>query len=877
MTFVARGSCRCLPSSSRTRRRQRLNQSVCLTPTKSSLVLVVDDEAIAGCSAIICQWCHVDADGRSLNESLDSGSLLAYDDHVRIVTSSAPSVLEEEDQALARFLHELQARNQWWSLGKPLQEDVQRCYGRANLTDRPGMSCSHRHARLSKQGSQQRVPFMIPFTPEWGILPLQSLVISIYSHTSSMMNTIFDPLLHACWKRQLTGKVVAHGGLLTSTIRLHIPATTYSKVEEKSGIESEIFCYIESLTSTPVDGRNTATKNRDAPPPGFYVILPSTRITVRHAAANTLNDDITPSKDLTDNATNPPSIAARLLIETMDCMRARKNVPRAFLLSGPPGVGKTFSVAWAWNKAKGRKGGNSPTHKTILRSLRGSELLQNSNPAQSLEREFLAAVQVANDGNDDNDVPVVLIFLDECDALVSVGPVAAMLADLLDRVGEADDPKWKNILVVGATNLIESVPSYLRRAGRFDREIPMAPPTAKERIGLLSTLLAQAHNMSGSESPFGITDQELQEIAEKCVGYVPADLSALVRKAWLLSFQDETSNASWGITYAKLDAALDLVGASALRDASLAAAPKISWEAIAGDPGGAKTALRQAIEWPRLKSKQFATLGLVPPRGILLHGPPGCAKTTLARAAAGASGVAFLSLSPAQVYASSFVGEAEAVVRRAFTLARSAAPCILFFDEIDSIFGGNGDIGSGNDKMGGGRGSSAEARVLSTFLNEMDGVDTAGAGKDGVLVLGATNRPWMLDSALLRPGRLGDKVIFLPPPDEAARYAILEMQFSSLLAHAQNEVDKWDWDYLMQVSKGMTGAELVGACQDAKMQWIRETILVKDDFPGISTAEEPKESAQFRPELLMNALESVKPILSNPRALQEFGIFTVAT
>jgi SpoVK/Ycf46/Vps4 family AAA+-type ATPase len=232
----------------------------------------------------------------------------------------------------------------------------------------------------------------------------------------------------------------------------------------------------------------------------------------------------------------------------------------------------------------------------------------------------------------------------------------------------------------------------------------------------------------------------------------------------------------------------------------------------------------------------------------------------LARAAAGASGVAFLSLSPAQVYSSSFVGEAEAVVRRAFALARSAAPCILFFDEIDSIFGGSENANSGG-VGGSGRGSSAEARILSTFLNEMDGVDVAGAGEDGVLVLGATNRPWTLDSALLRPGRLGDKIIFLPPPDEAARRAILDMQFKTL-------VQDWDVDAMIELTQGMTGAELVGACQEAKMQWMRDAFL--DDNKSNSTIADVK---KIRQDYIVNALKSVKPLLSNPQALEEFRIF----
>ena len=209
-------------------------------------------------------------------------------------------------------------------------------------------------------------------------------------------------------------------------------------------------------------------------------------------------------------------------------------------------------------------------------------------------------------------------------------------------------------------------------------------------------------------------------------------------------------------------------------------------------------------------------------------------KTTLARAAAGSANVAFLSLSPADVYSSSFVGEAESVVRRAFNLARSAAPCVLFFDEIDAIIGGD-DESSGH---GMGRGSSAEARVLSTFLNEMDGVD--GSVEDGVLVLGATNRPGTLDRALMRPGRF-DRVIFVPPPDECGRREILRMECSKWYDSFVASVDNAHKDayhsleqyfnlrYLAadDITGLMTGAELVGACRETAVNVMR-TLLLSD-------------------------------------------------
>jgi len=221
--------------------------------------------------------------------------------------------------------------------------------------------------------------------------------------------------------------------------------------------------------------------------------------------------------------------------------------------------------------------------------------------------------------------------------------------------------------------------------------------------------------------------------------------------------------------------------------------------------------------------------------------------------------VAFLSLSPADVYSSSYVGDAEAVVRRAFALARSAAPCVLFFDEVDAIIGAeSGDASSSGHGMGRGSSNSAEARVLSTFLNEMDGVD--GSWKDGVLVLGATNRPWTLDAALLRPGRF-DKVIYVPPPDYEGRRSILSMQcqhWKSVNPDLEIDIDHLSSE---EVTGSMTGAEIVGACREAVMRSFREAV------------EKERSTPVMKEEYLTAALQEVQPLLSSPVVMQEFESF----
>lgn len=271
-----------------------------------------------------------------------------------------------------------------------------------------------------------------------------------------------------------------------------------------------------------------------------------------------------------------------------------------------------------------------------------------------------------------------------------------------------------------------------------------------------------------------------------------------------------------------------------------------------------QTALVQAIEWPRTKRKEFRCLGLDPPRGILLYGPPGCAKTTLARAAAGSENIAFLSLSPADVFASSYVGEAEAIVRRAFATARAAAPCILFFDEIDSIMGSENGGGIHQMNRTGG-GASPESRVLSTFLNETDGLTST--GYDNVLVIGATNRPCTLDAAVLRPGRF-DKVIYVPPPDFEGRVAIIARQL--LQISGEEDCLAFDVHRLAgdEISGKLTGAEIEGAIRQFVMQHLLES-LVPDSIP----------TRKMKTENLEHFLRAVRPLLSTPGILEEFNTF----
>ena len=330
------------------------------------------------------------------------------------------------------------------------------------------------------------------------------------------------------------------------------------------------------------------------------------------------------------------SPAANLLIDTIRCVQRGVNVPRSLLLSGPPGCGKTYAVRMAVQQISRKDG---PIR---LLSLRGSELLSGkdgipSQASQALARQFRDAASFAttarsqkllerqrgtggrNDNYNSANTPVVVVFLDECDALLSVEPIAAMFATILDKVSSpvssskvvtSSPSGWNRIVVVAATNRVDSIPIALRRAGRLDREIPMTPPKPTERAKILESLLRDLSS-TRQDSPVesninknknrdddsgilcGVRKEELAHVADMCVGYVPADLVALIRRSALYAVQDGLSPSD--ITSELIERAMKDVGASALRDASLSAPPKITWDDIAGDPGGAKVGISSCL------------------------------------------------------------------------------------------------------------------------------------------------------------------------------------------------------------------------------------------------------------------------------------------
>lgn len=390
-------------------------------------------------------------------------------------------------------------------------------------------------------------------------------------------------------------------------------------------------------------------------------------------------------------------------------------------------------------------------------------------------------------------------------------------------------PYAGRVVVIAATNRPDALDPALRRPGRLEREVRIHPPDASARSAILAL-------HAGSLPLDSEARGALPSLAEGAVGYVGADLAAVCREAANRAVEraltcelpeTQLSDESLGlpptvaaggnassppqleprqpcVTLADLHASFRHVGASCLRGMTVFATTT-RWEDIGG-MGSAIARLREAVELPLQHAQLYRRMGLAVPRGILLHGPPGNAKTTLVRALATSIRASFLSLSGADVY-SPYVGEAEATLRAAFATARSALPCVLFLDEVDALVGSRGIGGSG----GSGGGHDVSTGILATLLTEMDGV----AGAEGILVVAATNRPHALDPALLRPGRL-ELHIHVPLPDEAGRVEILGVH-----TRAVPLAPDVDLRALAAATGGFSGAELEGLCREAAMAGLR--------------------------------------------------------
>ena len=526
--------------------------------------------------------------------------------------------------------------------------------------------------------------------------------------------------------------------------------------------------------------------------------------------------------------------------------------PRGVLLHGPPGVGKTASAM-----AVAREAG------AVVVALGAGDVFgPYAGDAEARLRDaFRDAERACAEGN-----PCV-ILLDEIDAMcpargadagLSGSRVVAQLLTLMDDGGAEGDESEKRRLrpaVVATTNRPNALDPALRRPGRFDIEVEIPLPSAKQRLAILRVHVRAL--------PLA-DDVDLEAVAGSAKGYSGADLAALCREAAMASIRDAASAATSSaegdgdapvVTARHFSTAAGRVGASVTRGAAIEPSAT-TWDDVGG-LDDVKKRLKQAVEWPLRHAAAFRRLGLAPPRGVLLHGPPGCAKTTLARAAATASGATVIALSAADVF-SKYVGEGERALRDAFAHARRAAPAILLLDEIDGMVGNRGEAaaasGSGGASRNGNAGEDVAARVLSAFLVEMDGLEVGGGGGGGggdgddgddgddggnVLVVATTNRPAALDAALMRPGRL-DMVLYVPPPDVNGREAALRV-------HARGVPLAPDVDLraVARRAERFTGAELRGVIREAALAALRQDM----DATAVTAAHVDAALAATRPAL----------------------------
>jgi transitional endoplasmic reticulum ATPase len=484
-----------------------------------------------------------------------------------------------------------------------------------------------------------------------------------------------------------------------------------------------------------------------------------------------LDEELESVRELVEIPLSDPGLFRRLGIEP----------PKGVLMYGPPGTGKTLIARAVANEAKAH-----------FIHVSGPEIVgkYKGESEERLRQIFEEA---------DENAPSI-VFFDELDAIAAQreeggdmeSRVVAQLLSLLDGLEARGE-----VVVIGATNRVDSIDPALRRPGRFDREVEIGVPDRDGRLEIL-----EIHTRG---TPLA-DDVNLEPLAERTHGFVGADLRALVAEAAMSALRRnrDGTDVDLVVTQSDLEGARSSIEPSAMRE-FVAEIPATSFADIGGLEE-AKATLREAVEWPLIYRDLFERAATDPPSGVLLHGPPGTGKTMLARAVASESDVNFVHVAGPELF-DRYVGESEKAIRKVFERARQAAPTVIFFDELDAIAARRG-----------GETHEVTERVVSQLLTELDGA----ADDPNLVVLAATNRKDALDPALLRPGRL-EKHVYVPEPDLEARREILAVH-----TRERPVAPDVDLDALARELDGATGADIAALVREASMQAIREVAEARE-------------------------------------------------
>ena len=486
--------------------------------------------------------------------------------------------------------------------------------------------------------------------------------------------------------------------------------------------------------------------------------------------------------------------------------------PRGVLLYGPPGSGKTLLARAIANETG-----------AFFFLINGPEIM--SKMAGEAEGNLRKAFEEAEKNSP------AIIFIDEIDSIAPKRDkvqgeverrIVSQLLTLMDGLKSRGQ-----VVVIGATNRPNSIDGALRRFGRFDRELDIGVP---DETGRMEILRIHTKNMKLDE------DVDLAKVAKDTHGYVGADLAQLCTEAGLqcireqmdiIDIEDDKIDAaildSMAVTNDHFRHALGQTNPSSLRE-TIVEVPNVSWDDVGGLED-VKKSLQEMILYPLDHPDKYLKFGMNPSRGVLFYGPPGCGKTLLAKAIATECSSNFISVKGPELLTMWF-GESEANVREVFDKARQSAPCVLFFDELDSI-----GISRGSGTGGGGE---AADRVINQLLTEMDGIGV----KKNVFIVGATNRPDILDEALLRPGRL-DQLIYIPLPDQASRLSILKAILRKTPVDPQIPLD-----FVAKLTEGFSGADMKELCNQVCKSAIKEAIEFEESKKALMK-ERPTEDVQM--------------------------------